>query len=90
MDISPKSPNIQDTIHKPHEAQEEGKLKCGYLSPSYKDNKVLTGANMEIKCRAETTQKGHPETVTPADSSHIQLPNPDTIVDAKKCMLTGA
>jgi hypothetical protein len=24
------------------------------------------------------------------DPSHIQLPNPDTIVDANKCLLTGA
>jgi hypothetical protein len=34
-------------------------------------------------------KKGHPETVPPEDSSHIQLPNPDTIVDAKKHMLKG-
>jgi hypothetical protein len=27
---------------------------------------------------------------TPRDSSHIQSPNPDTIVDARKCLLTGA
>ena len=45
---------------------------------------------MKIKCRAKTEAKGHPETVTPTDSSHIQLPNTDTIVDAKKCRLTGA
>ena len=30
------------------------------------------------------------ETAPPADPSHIQSPNPDTIVDAKKCLLTGA
>jgi hypothetical protein len=35
-------------------------------------------------------KKGHPETVPPGDSSHLQLPNPDTIVDAKKCMLKGS
>jgi hypothetical protein len=33
--------------------------------------------------------KGHPETVPLGDSSHIQLSNPETIVDAKKCMLKG-
>jgi hypothetical protein len=32
---------------------------------------------------------GHPETVSPGDSSHIQLPSPDTIVDVKNCMLIG-
>jgi hypothetical protein len=24
----------QDTIHRPHEAQEEGRPKCGYFNPS--------------------------------------------------------
>ena len=32
----------------------------------------------------------HPETAPPRDPSHIQSPNPDTIVDAKTCLLTGA
>jgi hypothetical protein len=32
----------------------------------------------------------YPETVPPGDPSHIQLPNPDTIVGAGKCLLTGA
>ena len=40
-------------ITRSHEAQEE-RPKCGCFSPSYKENKILTGANMEIKCRAET------------------------------------
>ena len=31
----------------------------------------------------------HSETAPPGDPSHIQSPNPDTIVDAKKCLLTG-
>ena len=31
-------------------------------------------------------KKGHPETVLPGDSSYKQSPNPDTIVDAKKCL----
>jgi hypothetical protein len=33
--------------------------------------------------------KGYPE-IPPGDPSHIQSPNPDTIADAKKCLLTGA
>jgi hypothetical protein len=32
----------------------------------------------------------HPETAPPGDPSHMQLPKADTIVDAKKCLLTGA
>jgi hypothetical protein len=55
-----------------------------------KGNKILPGTNIEIKCRTETEGKTHPGTVLPGDPSHIQLPNPDTIVDAKKCMLKGA
>ena len=35
-------------------------------------------------------KKGHPKTVPPGDPFHIQLPNPDTIVDANKCLQTGA
>ena len=35
-------------------------------------------------------RKGHPDTVPPGDSSHIQSPNLDIIVNAKKCMLEGA
>ena len=30
----PKSWNTQDTIHRPHEAQEEGRPKCEGFSPS--------------------------------------------------------
>jgi hypothetical protein len=35
-------------------------------------------------------RKGHPETALPRDPSHLQTPNPDTIADAKKHLLTGA
>ena len=35
-------------------------------------------------------RKGHPESAPPGDSSHIQLPHPDAIVDARKCLLSGA
>ena len=33
VDISPKVHKTQDSIHRPHEAQEEGRPKCGYFSP---------------------------------------------------------
>jgi hypothetical protein len=54
----PKAPNNQDTIHRPHEAQEEGRPKFGCFCSSYKENKILTGANMELKYSAETEGKG--------------------------------
>jgi hypothetical protein len=33
VNIIPETQNTQDTIHKPHEAQ-EGKQMCGYFDPS--------------------------------------------------------
>ena len=30
----PKAQNTQDTIHRPYEAQEEGRAKCGCFSPT--------------------------------------------------------
>jgi hypothetical protein len=49
-------------------------------------------ANRETKCEAESEGKGIqiPPPSPPGDPSYIQSPNPDTIVVAKKCMLTGA
>ena len=35
-------------------------------------------------------KENHPETALPGDPSHIQSTDPDTIVNAKKCLLTGA
>ena len=32
--LSPEAQNTQNTIHRPHEAQEEGRQKCGYFGPS--------------------------------------------------------
>jgi hypothetical protein len=47
--------------------------------------KELQRQSMEQRLRNE-----HPETAPPGDPSHIQLPNPDTIVDANKSLLAGA
>jgi hypothetical protein len=33
VDISPEAWNTQDRIHRPNEAQEEGKAKFGYFGP---------------------------------------------------------
>ena len=52
---------------------------------------VTHGSKYRDKVWSREGRKGHPETVpTPQGAIHIQSPNPDTIVDAKKCMLTGA
>ena len=57
MDIIPQTSNTQDTIHRPHAAQ-EGKPKCGCLGPSWKkEKKILTGGNNETKYGADTEGK---------------------------------
>jgi hypothetical protein len=45
---------------------------------------------MEMKCRAETEGKAIQRLCHLGIHPHIEFPNPDTIVDAKKCMLKGA
>jgi hypothetical protein len=44
---------------------------------------------LRINCNIDR-RKGHPETAPSGDPSHIQSPKLVTIVEAKKCMLTGA
>jgi hypothetical protein len=39
--------------------------------------------------KSEHRLNERPETVPLRDPSHLQTTNPDTIVDAKKCLLTG-
>ena len=53
-------------------------------------DKMPVEGNAETMCGAETGEKGHSETAPPGDPFHIQLPNPNTIRDANKCLLTGA
>ena len=54
-----------------------------------RNNTPMEGVT-ETKCGAETEGMNYyPETAPPGDPSHIQSPNPDTTVDANKC-LTGA
>ena len=52
-------------------------------------NKMLMGENTETNCGAETEEKAT-QRLLPGNSAHIHLPNPDTIVNAKKFFLTGA
>jgi hypothetical protein len=43
VDINPKVQNIQDTIHRPYEAKEVGRPKCGCSVLLRRGNKILTG-----------------------------------------------
>ena len=47
-------------------------------------NKIPIGEDTETKCGAETEEKTIQKPPPPGDPSHIQSPNPDTIVDANK------
>jgi hypothetical protein len=84
VDINPKATNNQDTIHRPHEAQEEGRPK--WVLWSFLEGEQNTHRSKYGDKVLSTLRKGHPETVPPEDSSHIQLPNPD----AKNCVLKGS
>jgi hypothetical protein len=53
-------------------------------------NKILTRGNMERKCGAETETKAIQRLPDLGFHPHIQLPNPDTMLDAKKCLVTGS
>jgi hypothetical protein len=66
MDISPEARNFQDTIHKTHETQEEGRTKCGYLGPSQKGEQNIHGKSYRDKVN------DHPETAPPGDPFHKQ------------------
>ena len=55
-----------------------------------KGNKILTGGNMGTKCEAETEGKAIQRLPNLGNPSHIQLSNPDAIVDAGKCLLMRA
>jgi hypothetical protein len=53
-------------------------------------NKILMEGVTETKCEAETEGMTIERLPPPGDLSHKQPPNPDTIVDANKSLLTGA
>ena len=57
MVISPEAQNTQDTIHRPHEAQEEGRSWCDTLVLVRRGIKILMGGDTETKCGAETEGK---------------------------------
>jgi hypothetical protein len=83
--ISPKDQNTQDTIHREYEAQEEGRPQCGYF-----DHFLERGTKYSWEqIWRQSTEKRLKER-PPGDSSQIQSPNSDTIVDAKKSLLKGA
>ena len=80
LNISPEAWNIQDTIHRPNEAYEEGRPKYGYLGPSWNGEQNTNGRIYRDKVWNRGWRKSHPETVLPGDPSHIQ----STMLHSKK------
>ena len=57
--------------------------------PIFNPELLLSKGTTGTKWGVETEDKGHPETVPAGNQSHIQTSNLNTIMDAKKCLLTG-
>ena len=54
------------------------------------DTSILLRIGKKIPMKGVTETKCGAETAPPGNPSYIQSPNPDTILDAKKCLLKGA
>jgi hypothetical protein len=87
VDISPKA-WIKFTDHMNLKKKEDQSVDSSVLFRS--GNKILMGGNMETKYGAETEGKAIQRLPHLGNPSHLELPNIDTIVDSKKCLVTGA
>ena len=63
---------------------EEDEAPCSY--PNESESRQRLKQNQTI---IWDRRKDHPETAPPGDQSHKQPPNPDTIANARKILLTG-
>jgi hypothetical protein len=64
--------------------------QCVGASVLRRGNKILREQISKPNKKRRDGRKGHLEPAPLGDSSHIQSSNADSIVDAKKYMLTGA
>ena len=86
MDNSPEAHNTQEAIHRPNDGPGEGRPKCGCFSPFWEGKQ-----NTHERQSVEQSLKDRPSRDCPSGNpSHIESSNTDTIVVAKKCLLTGA
>jgi hypothetical protein len=70
VDINPKVQNNQDSIHRPDEAQEEGRPKCGYF-PFLEGETKYSWEQIWRQNAEHRLKKGHRETSSPGDPSHL-------------------
>ena len=59
-------------------------------SPNFNPELLLSKGNAGTKSEAETERKAIQRLPHLGNLFHLQIPKPDTIVDAKKCLLSGA
>jgi hypothetical protein len=55
------------------------------INPEFLLSKGNAGTKSEAETEGQATQR-----IPPKDPFHLLTPNPDTIADAKKCLLTQA
>ena len=90
VDISPNAQNTQDTFRDHMQLKKEEDQSVGASVLLTRGSKLLTGANTETKCRAETEGKSI-QRLCHMGIHHIYChKKTDTIVYANKCLLTGA
>ena len=88
IDISTEGQNTQDTIQTTWSSRRR-KTKMWIFCFFLEGGTKYPGEEIH-KFWSRDWRKGHPETAPPGYTSHIQSPIPDSIVDANKCLLTGA
>jgi hypothetical protein len=71
VDIILEAQNTHDTVHRPHEAQEEGKPKCGYFNPSQKGETKYPWKGIQRQSMDQRMNKGHPEIPSHWDPAYI-------------------
>jgi hypothetical protein len=88
VDSCPKALNTQDTIHRSYEAEEERRPKCGHFSPSSKSEQNTHGSKYGDKIWTKVRERPSRDSLT-WRSIPYTVTNADTIVVAKKCLLTN-
>ena len=73
MDISPEARTTQDTIHRPYEAQEEGRPGVDTSVLLRRGNKILMGGDKGTKRGAKTEGKANQRLPPHGDPYYIQL-----------------
>ena len=81
-------PKIQFVKHMKLKKKEDQSVDSLFLIRM--GNKIHMEGVTKFGAETEERTKDHPETAPPRGPSHIQPPNPDTIVEANKWLLTGA